>query len=284
MSQNNQISCLRIATYMAPRLPVEYFETVQQYLEEKLKIRTYLVYETRSEGPTGLKDNPFVHGELDIAFVSNSSYSELVESNGSHAELLPVSSVHAHARGDNVPGYFSDVIVHAESKELVKEMLDLRGCRWAFSSPKSHSGNIIALKTLKLLGENASFFGNILPSGSHINSIRMVADRQADAAAVDANCLALYLDKYPDLKDDLLVLESLGPLPPYPILVRSDLPADLKHKISQALLNMHREPAWAKKLATFKVRQFGANSADTYRQDSDKSKNSRALRIDTVYY
>jgi len=284
MGEISQVQCLRIATYMSPRLPVEYFETIQQYLEEKLKVRTYLVYETRSGGPTGFKDNPFIHGELDMAFVSSSSFLELVESNNSNAELLPVSSVHAHARGDNVPGYFSDVIVHTESKELVKEFLDLRGCRWAYTHPKSLSGNTIALKSLKQLGENASFFGNILPTGSHINSIKMVAERQADAAAVDANCLALYLNRCPELKDELLVLASLGPLPPYPVLVRSDLHTELKNKISQALLGMHRDPVWAKRLATFKVRQFGANSADTYRQESAKSRSSKALRIDTVYY
>jgi len=44
----------------------------------------------------------------------------------------------------------------------VKEFLDLRGCRWAYSDENSLSASTVILKTLKELGENASFFGNTL--------------------------------------------------------------------------------------------------------------------------
>jgi len=44
----------------------------------------------------------------------------------------------------------------------VKEFLDLRGCRWAYSDENSLSASTVILKTLKKLGENASFFGNTL--------------------------------------------------------------------------------------------------------------------------
>jgi ABC-type phosphate/phosphonate transport system substrate-binding protein len=47
-------------------------------------------------------------------------------------------------------------------RKYVKEFLDLRGCRWAFSGEDSLSASTVILKTLKELGENASFFGNTL--------------------------------------------------------------------------------------------------------------------------
>ena len=47
-------------------------------------------------------------------------------------------------------------------RQHVKEFLDLRGCRWAYSDENSLSASTVILKTLKELGENASFFGNTL--------------------------------------------------------------------------------------------------------------------------
>lgn len=65
-------------------------------------------------------------------------------------------------------------------------------------------------------------------SGSHLNSVQMVLSKQAEAAAVDANTLA-YNKKYlQDRGKDILVLESLGPLPPYPIVVNSRMNGNKK--------------------------------------------------------
>ena len=51
----------------------------------------------------------------------------------------------------------------------------------------------------------------------------MVLTKQAEAAAVDANTLA-YNKKYlQDGGKDIVVLESIGPLPPYPIVINSRL-------------------------------------------------------------
>jgi ABC-type phosphate/phosphonate transport system substrate-binding protein len=47
-------------------------------------------------------------------------------------------------------------------RKHVKEFLDLRGCRWAYSDEDSLSASRVILKTLKELGENASFFGATL--------------------------------------------------------------------------------------------------------------------------
>lgn len=42
---------LHVATYLVPSISVEFFESLLQYLEQKLVCRTSLVYESRSEGP-----------------------------------------------------------------------------------------------------------------------------------------------------------------------------------------------------------------------------------------
>lgn len=51
----------------------------------------------------------------------------------------------------------------------------------------------------------------------------MVLSKQAEGAAIDANTLS-YNKKYlQDGGKDIIVLESVGPLPPYPIVVNSRL-------------------------------------------------------------
>lgn len=51
----------------------------------------------------------------------------------------------------------------------------------------------------------------------------MVQQKQAEAAAVDANTLAFIKAQLPEGGKDLWVLESIGPLPPYPIVINSRL-------------------------------------------------------------
>lgn len=49
MDSNTNI--LRLATYMCPDIPVEYYEFLAEYLETQLKLQTVLIYNSRKHGP-----------------------------------------------------------------------------------------------------------------------------------------------------------------------------------------------------------------------------------------
>lgn len=212
------------------------------------------------------------------------SYIQQVDSKNAHMELLPVTSVHFHQKGEGKPGNFADVLVHCDLKDSVKEFLDLRGSKWAYSNENSLSGNLITIQTLKDMGEHPSFFGNLLLSGSHIKSIEMIVQKQADAAAVDANCAATYLKRNPLAKNEVFCLESWGPLPPYPIVVNSRMPDHLKKKIVNALLSMDQHPVWGKKLAEFNVTGFAPNDTSLYDVERNMISNIKGLKLGAVYY
>ncbi|KDR08778.1 uncharacterized protein LOC110839251 isoform X2 [Zootermopsis nevadensis] len=220
---------LRIITYMCPSHPVELYELILQYLEEETGCEASLLYESRSPGQLSDRLDPFTDDSADIGFSTASAYVKLLDTQNKYVELLPVTAVFDHPKKtEGVKGYYSDVIIHVDGRKRVKEFLDLRGCRLAYSDEDSLSASKVILKTLKELGENASFFGDTLRSGSHLNSIHMVLTKQAEAAAVDANTLA-YNKKYlQDGGKDIQVLESIGPLPPYPIIVNNRI--DGEHK------------------------------------------------------
>lgn len=275
---------LRFATYMCPSLPVEYYETVTHYLESKLDVHTSLLYESRWEGPPADREDPFTTNEVDIAFVNSNCYFRFLQTLNEFVELLPLSSIHNHPKGEGKPGYFADVVIHAELVDRVKEFMDLRGSKWAVNHPDSTSGNLIALLTLKQLGENATFFGTVLQSGSHVKSLEMILDKKADAAAVDSNCLKNFLTQHPEAKKNLQVLESWGPLAPYPILINKRVDGDLKAQIILALQNMHQDMTWSPRLAKFNVQRFTPISSDVYDKDRQLLQQIKGNHLVPAYY
>lgn len=60
--------------------------------------------------------------------------------------------------------------------------------------------------------------------GSHLNSIKAVVEKKVEAAAVDANALAFFIERNPLLAEEIEILTSWGPLPPYACVVRTALP------------------------------------------------------------
>ncbi|XP_067134291.1 uncharacterized protein [Centruroides vittatus] len=275
---------LRAATYLSPSIPVEYYEMILHYLEEKLGIYTTLLYESRWEGPHPDRPNPFANNEIDLAWMSSSVYLRMLRNSSKSIELLPVSSVHYHQKGEDRPGCFADVVVHRDLKDKVKDFIDLRGCKWAYNCGESLSGHVMTLQNLKELGENASFFGTILYSGSHLESLRMVLNKKVDAAAIDSNCFSLYMDKNSQARKEVFVLQSWGMLTPYPIVVRPTLPNSLKRSIVDALLQMHMDPKGAKILSGFGVRRFAKISQDDFSNEQDLIENTQNLSFTTVYY
>lgn len=278
---------IRAATYLSPGIPVEFYEAVLHFVEQRLGVHTTLLYESRWFGPPADRRDPFAHGDVDIAFMSPIAFVRMQDAGNKHIELLPVSSVHEHRNGGGSgdTGHFSDVIVNADLQAAnVDSFEKLRGCRWAYTGPESFSGNQITLQVLKRRGETATFFGNKLPSKSHLDSIYMVLNKQVDAAAVDANCLANFLDRNPSYRDKVFVIESWGALPPYPIVVRKELPEETKRGLREALLEMSEYSEGAKQLAKFRVKRFAPVHMDQFLAFKEDVRETAKLSFDSVYY
>lgn len=59
---------LRLATYMCPGIPVEYYEFLAEYLEHELGLHTELIYNSRIKGPDSAR------GDQDRIDVGNDSF------------------------------------------------------------------------------------------------------------------------------------------------------------------------------------------------------------------
>jgi len=225
---------LRFITYLSPGIPLAFFEAVVDHARRDLGCRTSLRTETRVSGPERGTEDPFSRDEVDVGFMCSPSFLWLRELRPPPVELLGVAPVFRDERNEGRPVYFCDVIVRRDSP--IRSFVELRGGSWAYNDRCSLSGYYGLLQKLADTGDDGRFFDRMLDSGSHLNSIEMVARGEADAATIDSNVLAIRLRSDPKLRDRLRVIESWGPFPVQPVVVRSGLHPDLNEELRAALL------------------------------------------------
>jgi phosphonate transport system substrate-binding protein len=180
-------------------------------------------------GATALVDGgdwrDLARGDIDVAFVCSPP---LVWLNGAvEAIAAPVLSDPAFG---GKPLYCSDVVVARDSPH--QSLDDLRGRRWAINEPSSWSGYWV---TLHRVG-SWDFFAEVVAAGCHERAVRMVAAGQVDGAAIDRHVLAVELRRHPELGERLRIVETLGPAPSQPVVVRSELDSKVKDEVRNRLL------------------------------------------------
>jgi len=171
-------------------------------------------------------------------------------------ELLPFAPVYDHPLNDNRPVYFSDVVILKDNMKKFPDFASLKGHTFAQNDPLSLSGNIATLSELKKMGASASFFGNIINSGSHHGSLNMILSCQADVASIDSNVLCRWSADNPQLREKLHILCSWGPLPAQPIILNKRLPEKVKQRIASVLKNAHQHPVFAERFLKHRVKGF----------------------------
>jgi phosphonate transport system substrate-binding protein len=132
----------------------------------------------------------------------------------------------------------------------------LRGKTYVYNDELSNSGYNMPRHKLVEIGETKGFFGKVLRSGSHEESIRMVAAGEADASFVDS--LVLDYDRTKGLghADKVRVIESRGPAGICPVVVSVKMPEPRRLKLQEAFLGMDRDPAGRKLLDEALVARF----------------------------
>lgn len=126
-----------------------------------------------------------------------------------HAVAAP-SSPRAGSTGD--PVYFGDVVVSSRSD--IREFSDLRGARFAYNEESSLSGYRMMLDLLALHDADLSFFTTSRASGSHLESMRLVAAGEADCAIIDSTLI----DDRVEGTDTVRTVVSVGPYPAPPLV------------------------------------------------------------------
>ncbi len=234
---------LVVASYLAENArPI--YERIAAYVGQRLGEAAELTRAPWAERLRLLDD-----GGVNVAFLCGLPYSRRVD----RLALLG-APVMAALRYRDRPVYFTDVIVRRDSP--VRSFRELRGRVWAYNDGDSNSGYVVPRDHLLTLGETRGFFGDVIASGSHQRSIRLVLDGKVDASGIDSTVLELEQAQQPDVALGLRVVESLGPCPIPPVVVAARRPEALKARLREVLLAMHADPAGRAILADGLIARF----------------------------
>jgi ABC-type phosphate/phosphonate transport system substrate-binding protein len=238
-----------------------FFSAVVGYAGERLGVRTSLHLDARRSGPLHEERDPFRENQVDVGFLCAPSYQWLQSLDPPSVELVPAAPVYEDSRGHGRPIYFSELLT---ARQDVTCLDDLRGATWAYNDTSSLSGYHSVLGRLEDLGEDpTAFFGHVRCAGSHLESLRLVARGDVDAAAIDSHVLALQR-RHDQSLEALRVVESLGPFPVQPVVARRGLSATLRADLAEALLGMADDPHGRAALERHGVQRFAPVSAEHY--------------------
>lgn len=171
-------------------------------------------------------------GKVDVAFVCGGPYVDGHDAFG--MELLAAPQAY------NGTVYYSYIIVPADSP--VKNFQDLRGKSFAFTDPLSNSGKLVPTYMLARAGQTPkSFFSKVVYMGSHDKSIKAVAEKLVDGAAVDSLIWEYDNLKSPEFTAKTRIIEKSPPYGIPPVVVRPGMDPQLKEKIRAVFLNAHKD-------------------------------------------
>ncbi|MGC8827391.1 MAG: phosphate/phosphite/phosphonate ABC transporter substrate-binding protein [Anaerolineae bacterium] len=239
------------AAILSPKATSSEYAALKSYLERELGMPVELVQRgTYAEINELLRTR-----QIDFAFVCTGAYVRGEREFG--MEVLAVSVVGGSTT------YRSYIIVPAESPAA--DPAGLRGKTFAFTDPLSLTGYIVPLMLFHSLGiQPEEFFQRTLFTYSHDNSIRAVAERWVDGAAVDSVIYDTMVQEDARSATATKIIWQSEPFGAPPVVVHPNLDPNLKERIRQVLLNMGDHPDGRAALAPLGVERFVLAGPELY--------------------
>lgn len=236
---------LRVATHLAPGVLPAY-ALIARRLGELLERPAELVVAADYRRCAADVDH--------VCFVCSVPFLLLADAGLIRMELLAAPVLRGRRYG-GAPVYYSDVVVRADAGMRCFD--DLRGRRWAYNEPYSHSGYIVVLHHLAGQRRPEEFLVDQVESGFHDESLRMVLDGRADWSAIDTQVLEIWLRQDPSIRKRLRVVGRLGPSTIQPVVISSRrLCRRDRETLRGGVTTVHRDPLVREVLAGAGIDRF----------------------------
>ena len=236
---------------ITPKDGYVYYQRLQGYIEKKLGQPVQLVDRENYDEMNGLLES----GGVDAAFVCAGPYLE--GKSKFNLELLAMPLVKGR------PIYYSYILVHKDS--AITSFKDLRGKVFAFTDPKSNSGKLVPTYMLAKMKETPeSYFSRVEYTYGHDKSIRAVAEKVVDGAAVDSLIWEYAAINKPELTGQTRIIVKSDPYGIPPFVVRPGLKPEIKKKLKDILLSASNDPEGKEILAGMMIDAFVAGDDKNY--------------------
>jgi phosphonate transport system substrate-binding protein len=255
---------------------LDVYQGITDYLSKKLQHKVSLITGTSYEESNMLLER----GIVQIGFVCGLPFTQKARQNKLKLLAMPVMAINNNQFADtpsylDIPGkYYSYTIVQKNSN--IQNWEDLQGKTYVYNDQNSNSGyNMPRYKLIQLGAKKwEDYFSNVMVSGSHEESIRMVSRGHVDASSVDS----LVLDYDRSIADldalNVRVIEALfqGGAGIPPVVVSHSVNSDLQLQLKTILTTMHEDPDGRKLLSRAMIAKFSppddANYDDIRKMES----------------
>ena len=157
--------------------------------------------------------------------------------------LLPIATPQYAAPGCLGGTYSSMVVVAGDCP--FDDVREMRGAVAVINGAESHSGMSALRHLVSERHVDGQFFAAVKVSGSHLASLEMIRQRQAEVAAIDCVTLALIRRHLEGAMRGLRVLGNTYQAPAPPYVVRAAAPAGEIDKVGAALAETFDDPSLA---------------------------------------
>lgn len=239
---------------------------VQDLLGVETKIFTPADYDGVIQGLLG--------GSIDLAWLGASGYAKTYLTDPEAVDVVLVKT--------NLDGSFSyHSIGFARKDSGIASLADMKGKKFGFGDPNSTSGYLIpSIEIPQQTGasmENGAYFGEVVFTGGHEQTIVAVKNGDVDGGVTWADGQGEWIDGYNSgalrkavdagLVDmnDLVEIWRSKPIPEGPVVLRRALPADVKEKVTTLLKDLHgKDPECAYNVAAGETAGFAPITHDAY--------------------
>ena len=163
--------------------------------------------------------------------------------NAFRGELKVIATPVYDAPGCDGPKYCSLIVVRAD--DPAQELEDLRGRTAAVTHTASQSGYSALRAAAAELARGGRFFGRVVESGGHPNSLALVSAAEADVCATDSVTHALLARHRPGALAGLRVLARSPSAPGLPYVTRAEADDGRLERLRGALFSVLEDPALA---------------------------------------
>lgn len=234
---------IAVASIVSPKETLATYQSLLKYISDSLERPVELV-----QRQTYAETNDLIRsGEVELAFICGGAFVQGERDFGMALLVMP------QVRGQST--YNSYIIVPQDSP--AQSLADLRGKVFAFTDPLSNSGRLVPAFVLLRMGEvPEKFFSRTIYTYGHDNSIKAVAARLVDGAAVDSLVYEYTIARSPQYLASTRIIYRSPDYGISPVVVNPKLDPALREQLQDLLLNLDQSERGRAVLSDLLVDRF----------------------------